>query len=79
MVNRERITGGFTAAFEKLRQEDCGHDDWGYYPALQAIFFVWCRTCGTLRRCLTSDDGMDIVENVYLMPRQATKEPDDDR
>lgn len=71
MTNHEGLTGGFKAAYEKLRQEDCGHDDWGYYPPLQEIYILWRRTCGTLRRCLTSDDGMGITDNVYLMPRNA--------
>lgn len=70
-MEQKPITGGFAAAVDKSRgvgHEDCGHEDWGYYPPLQEIYILWCRTCGTIKQCIPSEDEMDIVGARYLNP-----------
>ena len=65
------LTGGIGAAIDKTRgigSADCGHDDWGYYPPLQEIYILWCRTCGTIKQCIPSADQMEIVGARYLNP-----------
>lgn len=70
------ITGGFQAALDKsngIGHEDCGHEDWGYYPPLQEIYILWCRTCGTIKQCIPSDDEMEIVGARFLNPKREGK------
>lgn len=75
-MKQEPITGGFAAAMDAhhgVGHEDCGHDDWGYYPSLQAIYILWCRTCGTIKQSIPSEDEMEIIGARFLNPKNREK------
>ena len=69
------LTGGLSKLIDEeagIRHKDCGHDDWGFYPTLQEIYILWCKTCGTLRQ-MHFDTRGEIDHEVFINPKYLSR------